>query len=274
MLTTPTLDKLGQLKLRGMARALLEQREGANYHSLNFEDRLGLLVDREIQDRENRRLQRYLTTARLRASACVEDIDFHHPRGLDRTQILHLADCHWVAAHQQVLITGPTGAGKTYIACALAQAAIRHGSTALYLRAPRMLTELLTARGDGRLPSLMASWSRVGLLAIDDFGLQPLTNQQAGDLLEVIEDRVQRRSTIVTSQLPVALWHEALGEPTVADAILDRLLHNAHRIELCGESMRKARSSPSSVPPPAVDPSQHAPRSPAQNPDSTSDTEQ
>src|ERR1019366_3064366 len=174
MLTTPTLDKLGQLKLRGMARALLEQREGSDYHSLNFEDRLGLLVDREIQDRENRRLQRYLTTARLRASACVEDIDFYYSRGLDRTQILHLADCHWVDAHQQVLITGPTGAGKTYIACALAQAAIRHGSTALYLRAPRMLTELLTARGDGRLPSLMASWSRVGILAIDDFGLQPL----------------------------------------------------------------------------------------------------
>jgi DNA replication protein DnaC len=268
MLTSPTLDKLNQLKLRGMARALLEQREGANYHSLNFEDRLGLLVDREMQDRENRRLQRYVTAAKLRASACVEDIDFHHPRGLDRTQILHLADCHWVDTHQNVLIVGPTGVGKTYLACALAQVAIRHGSTALYMRAPRMLTELLTARGDGRLPSLMAAWARVGILAIDDFGLQPLTTQQAGDLLEVIEDRVQRHSTIVTSQLPVALWHEALGEPTVADAILDRLLHNAHRIELHGESMRKARSSASGAPPTAADPS-----SPAQNPDSTSDTE-
>jgi DNA replication protein DnaC len=269
MLTTPTLDKLNQLKLRGMARALLEQREHPNYHSLGFEDRLGLLVDREIQDRENRRLARYLSTANLRASACVEDIDFRHPRGLERTQVLHLAACHWVDAHQQVLIVGPTGAGKTYIACALAQAAIRHGSTALYQRAPRMLTELIAARGDGRLPGLMAAWARVGVLVIDDFGLQPLTAQQAGDLLEVIEDRVQRRSTIVTSQLPVALWHEALGEPTVADAILDRLLHGAHRIELHGESMRKVQTARPEDAPQAPDPPKRRSRSPGPDADST-----
>jgi len=138
-----------------------------------------------------------------------------------------------------VLIVGPTGSGKTFLACALAQAAIRHGATALYQRAPRMLTDLLTARGDGRLPGLMATWGRGGVLVIDDFGLQPLTTQQAADLLEVIEDRVQRRSTIVTSQLPVALWHQALGDPTLGDAILDRLLHSSHRIELSGESMRR-----------------------------------
>jgi len=242
VLMTPTLDKLNQMKLKGMARALLEQRDVPEYQSLTFEDRLGLLVDREMQDRENRRLTRYLSAARLRASACIEDLDFRHPRGLDRSQILHLADSQWVQAHQQVLIVGPTGVGKTYLACALGQAAIRRGSTALYQRAPRMLSDLATARADGRFLRLTATWARVGVLIIDDFALQPLTPQQAAEFLEVIEDRAQLRSTIITSQLPIALWHEALGEPTIADAILDRLLHNAHRIELRGDSMRKTSS--------------------------------
>lgn len=243
MLRTPTIDHLMRLKLGGMARALVEQSEQPNYQSLSFEERLGLLVDRELQDRENRRLDRYLKAAKLRSSACAEDIDFHHPRGLDRVQVLHLCECRWVEGRQQVLIVGPTGSGKTYIACALAHAAIRRGHTALYLRAPRMLAELTTARADGRLPRITAAWARADVLVIDDFALQPLNSQQAGELLEVIEDRAQLRSTIITSQLPVALWHEALGEPTVADAILDRLLHGAHRIELRGESLRKGQAS-------------------------------
>jgi DNA replication protein DnaC len=239
MLRTPTIDNLMRLKLGGMARALVEQGEQPNYQSLGFEERLGLLVDRELQDRDNRRLDRNLKAAKLRSQACIEDIDFHHPRGLDRSQVLQLASCQWVDTRQNVLIVGPTGAGKTYVACALAQAAVRQGHTALYLRAPRMLAELVTARADGRLPRLTAAWARAGVLVVDDFALQPLTSQQAGELLEVIEDRTQLRSTIVTSQVPVNMWHQAIGEPTVADAILDRLLHGAHRIELRGESMRR-----------------------------------
>lgn len=238
MLTTPTLDKLHALNLMGMARALQEQQERADYQALTFEERFGMLVDREQQDRENRRLERNLKAAKLRSNACVEDLDFHRVHGLDRSLILSLAEAHWVDAHHGILVVGPTGVGKTYTACALAQAAIRRGHTALYLRAPRMLDELTVARVDGRLPRLFAAWARVAVLVVDDLGLQPLSNQLAADFLEVVEDRHQRRATIVTSQLPVDHWHEALGEPTVADAIMDRLLFNAHRIELRGDSLR------------------------------------
>ena len=240
MLTGPTLDKLLALNLAGMARALAEQRESPAYSELPFEDRLGLLVDREATDRENRRLERYLKAAKLRVAATIEDVDFRAPRGLNRGVLLELAASRWVSAHQQVLITGPTGVGKTYLACALAGAAIRAGHNALYARVPRMLTELATARLDGRLPRLLAAWARIDVLVLDDFALQPLTDAQAADLLEVIEDRAGLRSTIVTSQLPVALWHEGLGEPTVADAICDRLLAGAHRIELTGASLRRS----------------------------------
>ncbi len=242
MLTSPTLDRLFALNLAGMARALAEQRENPAYTELPFEDRLGLLVDREAPAR----LERYLKAARLRVAASVEDVDFRAPRGLDRSVLLELAASRWVAAHQQVLITGPTGVGKTYLACALAGAAIRAGHTALYLRVPRLLSELATARLDGRLVRLLAAWARIEVLVLDDFALQPLTDAQAADLLEVIEDRAGLRSTIVTSQLPVALWHEGLGEPTVADAICDRLLAGAHRIERSGASLR--RSEPRSAP--------------------------
>jgi len=246
MLSAPTMDKLYALNLGGMARALTEQREQPTaYGGLGFEDRLGMLVDREATDRENRRLERYLRAAKLRLAASVEDVDFRAPRGLDRGSFLELAASRWVDSHQQVLIVGPTGLGKTYLACALATAAVRTGHSALYLRTPRALTELASARLDGRLPKLLAAWARVDVLVLDDFGLQPLTDAGAADLLEVIEDRAGRRSTIVTSQLPIAHWHEGLGEPTVADAILDRLLHGAHRLELRGESLR--RSEPTST---------------------------
>jgi DNA replication protein DnaC len=244
VLTSPTLDRLHTLGLGGMARALAEQREQAAYAALGFEERLGLLVDREVCDRDNRRLERNLKSARLRTSASVEDLDFHLPRGLDRSLILALADGQWVAAHRNVLVVGPTGVGKTFVACALAHAALRHDHRALYLRVPRLLDELVLARADGRLPRLLAAWARIDILVLDDLGIAPLTAAAAADLLELIEDRHGRRSTIVTSQLPVAHWHEALGEPTIADAILDRLVHNAYRIELRGDSLRRRESAP------------------------------
>jgi DNA replication protein DnaC len=240
VLINPTLQKLNDLGLIGMAVALSHQLGQPEYQELSFEERVGLLVDREAQDRDNRRLERNLKAAKLRAQACIEDLDFRRPRGLDRGTVLSLAEAHWVETHRDILVTGATGVGKTFLACALALAALRHRYRVLYLRVPRMLEDLRIARADGRLPRLMASWSRFDVLALDDLALRPLSAQQAADLLEIIEDRHQRRSTIVASQLPVSHWHEALGEPTVADAILDRLVHGAYRLELQGDSLRRA----------------------------------
>lgn len=238
MLIQQTLDKLELMGLSGMAQAMRQQMEASQYLELSFEERLGLLVDRESETRENRRLQLRLRAAKLRLSVSVEEIDFRAPRGLDRSLVLSLAQASWVEARHNLLITGPTGCGKSFVACALAHAAIRRGHTALYARAPRLLADLRLARGDGRYPRLLAQLAKVGLLLLDDFLITPAQGDEAKDLLEVIDDRNQIRSTLVVSQLPVESWHQALADPTLADAILDRLVHNAHRIALKGESMR------------------------------------
>ncbi|MGH9028197.1 MAG: IS21-like element helper ATPase IstB [Acidimicrobiales bacterium] len=239
MLANTTIEGLRTLHLNAMAQGLLEQRERLDYAELSFEERLGLLVDRELLTRDNRRLERLLKAAKLKLPAAIEELDYSRPRGLDRHVVLALATSAWVAQHQVVLVVGPTGVGKTFLACALAQSAIRNGHSALYLRAPRMFDELAIARGDGRLARLTASWARIDVLVIDDFLLRPLSADQAADLLEIVEDRAQHRSTILTSQLPVGNWHEALGDPTIADAVLDRLLERANRLELIGDSMRR-----------------------------------
>jgi DNA replication protein DnaC len=246
VLLTQTLDKLDALGLFGMALGLREQLESHQYLSLSFDERFGLLVDREAEARDSRRLALRLKAAKLRQEATVEDIDFRTPRGLDRSVILSLAQAGWVAAHHNLLITGPTGAGKSFLACALTHAAIRRGHTALYMRTPRLLAELALCRGDGRYVRRLAQLAKLGVLVLDDFLLTPPNVVEAKDLLEVIDDRSQVRSTVVVSQLPVENWHAALatGDPTLADAILDRLVHNAHRLALKGSSMRRHQPPP------------------------------
>lgn len=239
MLNHPTLEKLQTLRLSGMYKALIEQMNMPDIEHLSFEERLGLLADREITEREDRRLKTRLRQAKLKHNACIEDIDYRAPRGLDKALMLQLSACRWVHEGLNLIINGPTGVGKTWIACAMAQKACREGYTALYLRLPRLFEELSLAHGDGRFPKLMAAFAKIDLIILDDWGLAKLTAEQRRDLLELLDDRHGNRSTLVTSQLPVDHWHETIGDPTLADAILDRLIHNAYRINLKGESMRK-----------------------------------
>lgn len=242
MLHHPTLEKLQTLRLSGMHKALTEQMNMPEIDALSFEERLGLLADREMTEREDRRLTTRLRQAKLKHNACVEDIDYRAARGLDKALILQLASCRWIHEGLNLIINGPTGVGKTWVACALAHKACQEGYTALYLRLPRLLEELTLAHGDGRFPKLMAAFAKTDLIVLDDWGLAKLNLEQRRDLLELLDDRHPHRSTIVTSQIPVDHWHEVIGDPTLADAILDRLVHNAYRIKLKGESMRKRRS--------------------------------
>ena len=240
MLTEPTLEKMKTMRLDGMAAAWVEQQQQPSTTQLSFDERLGFLVDAEWTHRENKRMGRALHEAKLRlAQACVENVDYSTRRELDKAVVRQLASCRWVQEHQAVLITGMTGTGKSYLACALAHQACRKGFRALYRRAPRLFDELKLARADGTYPRLLAKLARVDVLIIDDFAVAPVTDAQRGDLLEILEDRYGSRSTIVTSQLEPKLWHDYLADPTLADAICDRLLNNAHRIVLKGPSRRK-----------------------------------
>ncbi len=241
MLNQHTLERLRKLRLDGMADAFASQMQDTRFDHLSFCERFGMAVDAEWTFRDSRRLRRLLKEAKLRLAACVEDIDWRQPRGLDRAVVLGLANGDWIRSHHNVLIEGPTGAGKTYLACALANAACRQGFSARYYRVPRLVAELSVAKGDGSYPRLLGRLSRTQVLVLDDWGLAPFSTAESRAILEVIEDRCQSSSTIVASQLPCEHWHSAIADPSVADAVLDRLIHNAHRLVLRGESMRKLK---------------------------------
>jgi DNA replication protein DnaC len=242
MLQEPMMEKLLAMRLHGMADALKMQQQDPAAGELSFLDRLALLIDHQWNWRQNQALARRLHSAKLRGNVCIEEVDYRASRGLDKSVIRALAqESAWVRKHEHVFILGPTGVGKSFLACALAQKACRDGYSALYTRASTLFRDLAIARADGSLRSLLAKLSRIDVLVVDDWAMAPLTETERRDFWEICEDRYQTRSMILTSQLPVARWHEQVGDPTVADGILDRLVHNAHRIEMKGDSMRKKR---------------------------------
>jgi DNA replication protein DnaC len=241
MLNQQTVDQLLRMKLKGMSYAYQEQLQQTT-PDLTFEERFGLLVDREWTYREDRRLKGRLKAAKLKEPACVEDIDYLHPRGIDRSLLKNLISCQWISKNQNLILVGPTGSGKTYLACALANQACRLGFTTLYARTSKLLHDFQIAKADGSYSKLLAKLAKLNLLILDDWGLTPLTAAERRDLLEILDDRYNRGATLITSQFPVNTWHELIGETTIADAILDRLVHSAHKITLKGDSMRKLRS--------------------------------
>jgi DNA replication protein DnaC len=242
MLNEHTIDKLYAMKLNGMAEAFKEQLQQPDLSDLSFEERFSLLVDRQWTWKEDRRMKRLLGNANLKINGCIEDIDYRAPRGLEKSVILQLASCDWIRQAHNVIITGPTGVGKTYLACALANRACRMGFPAFYIRIPKLFQSLAVSRVDGSYPKIMKKLTKSKVLILDDLGLAPMSAQERRDLLEVVEDRHGLASTIVAAQLPIENWHENIRDPTIADAVLDRLVHNAYKLNLKGESMRKLRS--------------------------------
>ena len=242
MMTQPPIDKLHSLQLSATAQAFANKTQCPDMAQLSFEERFGLIVDYQMTDLENRRMQNRLKNAKLRLSASIEDIDFKQGRGMDRSTVMSLAGNQWVKSHHNILVTGPTGAGKSYLACALAQKACRDGYTTLYQRVPRLLQEIAVSRHDGRYNKLIAPIIKCEVLILDDLLISPLTREEQRELLEIVEERYDRKATVATSQLPIKAWHDAMQDPTLADAILDRLVHNAYKLELKGESMRRKRS--------------------------------
>ena len=242
MLMQPTIEKLHSMQLFGMAEAIRRQTEDPEISRLSFEERLALLVDHQWDWRQNKALVRRVKNARFKLDASVEDIDYRHPRRLDRPLIRSLSGPDWVRLHHNLLVTGPCGVGKSYIACALAHKAVRDGFTALYVRAPRLFRDLTVARADGSFGKLLDRFARIDVLIVDDWAMAPLADSERRDFLEICDDRYSIRSTVLTSQVPVSHWHDQIGDPTIADSILDRLVHNAHRIELAGASIRKSKN--------------------------------